>query len=79
VQFQFDETSFWISYEADTCFIWIIKYYVKKAEKGLDLSNVTAVCVDETSEKKGHKYITVFADPNSRRVIYVCKCKGATQ
>ena len=35
--------------------LWrIIKYYVKKAVKGLDLSNITAVCVDETSEKKGH-------------------------
>ena len=49
----------------------------EKGSKGLDLSNVTAVCIDETSEKKGHKYITVFADPNSRRVIYVCKGKDA--
>jgi transposase len=63
--------------ETDTRLWRIIKYYVKKAVKGLDLSKVTAICVDETSEKKGHKYITVFADPNTRRVIYVCKGKDA--
>ena len=40
--------------ETDTRLWRIIKYYVKKAVKGLDLSNITAVCVDETSEKKGH-------------------------
>jgi transposase len=46
--------------ETDTRLWRIIKYYVKKAVKGLDLSKVTAVCVDETSEKKGHKYCHSF-------------------
>jgi transposase len=63
--------------ETDTRLWRIIKHHVKKAIKGLDLSHVTAVCIDETSEKKGHNYITVFADPDSRRVIYVCKGKDA--
>jgi len=63
--------------ETDTRLWRVIKYHVKKAVKELDLSCVTAICIDETSEKKGHNYITVFADPGSRKVIYVCKGKDA--
>lgn len=63
--------------ETDTRLWRIIKHYVKKAMKLLDFSNITAVSIDETSEKKGHEYITVFADPDSRKVLFVCKGKDA--
>ena len=63
--------------EMDTRLWRIIKYYVKKAMKNQDFSDITAVCIDETSEKKGHEYITVFADPKSRKVLFVCKGKDA--
>lgn len=43
----------------------------------LDLSGVRRVGVDETASRKGHKYITVFADLDGSRIIHVVKGKGA--
>jgi len=63
--------------ENDTRIWRIIKYYIKKARKKLDFSNITAICLDETSEKKGHKYITIFADKVTGHVLYVCRGKDA--
>ena len=51
----------------------ILKYWVKKAVKEDDLSKVRAICVDETSFKKGHSYVTVISDALARRVIDVEK------
>ena len=51
----------------------ILKYWVKKAVKENDLSNVRAICVDETSFKKRHSYVTVISDALARRVIDVEK------
>jgi transposase len=34
--------------------------------------------MDETSRKKGHNYITVFADLETRRVIHALEGKDAT-
>lgn len=51
----------------------ILKYWVKKAVKEDDLSNIRAICVDETSFKKGHSYVTVISDALARRVIDVEK------
>ena len=36
-----------------------------------DLSNVRAICVDETSFKRKQSYVTVISDANARRVIDV--------
>jgi len=55
----------------------IIKHHVKKTVKEPDLSHITAVCIDEISEKKGHNYITVFTDSYSQNVNYVCQRKDA--
>ena len=64
--------------ENDTRLWRIIKHYIKIARKNLDFSNITAICVDETSERKGHKYITIFADKVTGYVLYVCKGKDAS-
>ena len=64
--------------ENDTRLWRILKYYIKKAHKNLNLSNITAICMDETSEKKGHNYITIFADKVTGYVLYVCKGKDAS-
>ena len=47
----------------------IIRYWVKKAVDSDDLSEVTAICVDETSFKRGQSYVTVISDVKARRVI----------
>lgn len=48
-----------------------------QALKSLDLSKVRRVGVDETKSLKGHEYITVFADLDTRKVIFACIGKGA--
>lgn len=47
----------------------ILRYWVNKAVENDDLSNVRAICVDETSFKRGQSYVTVISDAIARRVI----------
>ena len=56
--------------------LWrVLKAYVQEAHKELDLSGVTQVGSDELSYRKGHKYLTVFADMQEKRVIFATKGK----
>ncbi len=64
--------------ENDTRIWRILKHYIKIALKNLDFSNITTFCVDETSEKKGHNYITIFANKVTGHVLYVCKGKDTS-
>jgi len=58
--------------------IWrVIEYQVNDALKNNDYSSITCFGVDETSRKKGHEYITVFAALDSGKVLFVCKGKDA--
>ena len=59
--------------------LWrMVFYYVEKAMKRLDLSNVTGIGVDETSSGKWHKYVTIFIDLDRRErpVLFVTEGKG---
>jgi transposase len=47
--------------------------YVNAAVAAEDLSEVRRVAIDETSRAKGHEYVTLFADAEARRVIYVAE------
>ena len=49
----------------------ILKYWVEKALENDDLSEVSAICIDETSFKRGQSYVTVISDAIARRVIDV--------
>ena len=49
----------------------ILKYWVEKAVEKDDLSEVSAICIDETSFKRGQSYVTVISDAIARRVIDV--------
>ena len=52
--------------------IWrIFNYWMEQATANEDLSEVSQLGIDETSSKKGHKYVTVFVDMAQRRVIDV--------
>jgi transposase len=64
-------------HEHDTRIWRIVKYLVNMALKSTDYSNVTAVCVDETSGKKGHNYITIFANIQTGRVLFVTRGKDS--
>ena len=58
--------------------IWrVVAYHVHEALSRVDLSAVKFVGVDETSRKKGHKYISTIADLISGKIIYICKGKDS--
>lgn len=63
--------------EHDTKIWRVIKHHTNIAYAKKDLSEVTEVGCDETSSRKGHKYITVFADMKEKEVIYATTGKNA--
>ena len=58
--------------------IWrVFTWWIMQAIGNIDLSGLRRVGVDETSYKKGHKYITQFVDLDTRRTIFVTDGKGS--
>ena len=55
----------------------IVKYRVNEALRRMDLSNVTRLYIDETSFKKGHRYVTVICD-EFKRIIFVTEGKDSS-
>jgi len=55
----------------------LCKTYVELAEARSDLSDVTAVAIDETSYRRGQRYVTLAADAERRRVIHVVEGRDA--
>jgi len=55
----------------------ICSRYVDMALDQADLSAVTAVAIDETSCRRGHDYITLAADTDGRRVVFVTEGKDS--
>jgi transposase len=61
--------------------LWrILKAYVGQARTRVDMGTVSVVAVDETSSRKGHTYVSIFADPrpNQRKVLFVTPGKDQT-
>jgi len=58
--------------------LWtIFNYWISIAYSEVDHGNITRLGIDETSTKKGHKYMTVAVDMDERRVVHATKGKGA--
>jgi len=55
----------------------MLRYWVGKAESGMDLSGVAKLAIDETSFKRGHNYVTLIIDAAKRSVIDVQKGREA--
>ncbi|MCP3380172.1 MULTISPECIES: ISL3 family transposase [unclassified Bradyrhizobium] len=55
----------------------ICSRYVNLALAEADLSAVTAVAIDETSCRRGHNYLTITADTDERKVVFVTEGKDA--
>ena len=53
----------------------ICSRYVNLALAEADLSAVTAAAIDETSCRRGHNYLTIAADTNERKVVFVTEGK----
>ncbi len=57
--------------------IWtIFNYWISIASSEDDRQGVKNIGVDETSSKKGHKYVTIAADMDQRRVLFATEGKG---
>ncbi len=56
----------------------ICSRYVELALESADLSDVTTVAIDETSYRRGHEYLTLVADMQARRVVFVTTGKDAS-
>jgi transposase len=51
--------------------IWrIVHHYVDLAVEAQDLEGVERVGIDETSSRRGHQYVSVFADLDERRAVF---------
>jgi transposase len=55
----------------------ICSRYVDLALAETDLSAVAAVAIDETSCRRGHNYLTIAADTEERKVVFVTEGKDA--
>ncbi|MGC9221884.1 MAG: ISL3 family transposase [Solirubrobacteraceae bacterium] len=56
--------------------IWrVVHHYVDEAVDAQDLAGVERVGVDETSSRRGHEYVSVFADLDERRGVFVVEGK----
>ena len=49
----------------------ILNYWVNEAVGRQDMSDVHSLAIDETSQHRGHNYVTVIIDADQRRVIDV--------
>jgi transposase len=55
----------------------ICKRYVELGLEQADFSEVTRLAADETSKARGHDYITLVADADQRRVLFVTEGRDA--
>jgi transposase len=63
--------------EHDTRLWRTIRFHVERSYGEKDFSSVTEIGCDETSSRKGHKYITVFADMNTGEVLFATPGKDS--
>ncbi|CAB4243602.1 transposase [Methylacidimicrobium sp. AP8] len=62
--------------EQDTRLWRILEHYVEKAYRKEDWSGVKRILVDETSSKRGHRYVTAVTDAESRKLLFLAEGKG---
>jgi transposase len=64
--------------EHDTTLWRVLEAHVRAAYAALDLSELVHLGVDEMNCRKGHNYLTVFADLKARRVVFATEGKDHT-
>jgi transposase len=55
----------------------ICRRYVDLALAEANLSALSSIAIDETSYRRGHSYLTLVADADARKVVFVSKGRGA--
>ena len=64
--------------EHDTRLWRVVHHYVEEARARADHSQVRQVGVDETASRRGHNYISIFVDLESRQMLFGTSGKDAT-
>lgn len=64
--------------EHDTRLWRVLRYYVNRAMAEMDMSQVKRIAIDETSSRRGHQYITLFVDVDTKKLLFAVEGKGAT-
>jgi len=62
--------------ENDTRLWRVLEHYVKEAHARKDWSQVRRIMVDETSARRGHRYVTVVVDAESRDLLFMAEGRG---
>ena len=58
--------------------LWrVLEHYVEKARATVEIADVHAVGVDETSSRRDHDYITLFVDLEAKRLLFATPGKDA--
>lgn len=63
--------------EHDTRLWRLVLYHVEEARREADVSEVRWVGLDETACRRGHDYITLFADLERSRLLYATEGRDA--
>jgi len=63
--------------EHDTRLWRVVHHYVDQGLARADASDVTRIAIDETAARRGHDYITLFADIDQARVLFATEGKDA--
>ncbi len=51
--------------------LWrVLRYYVNRAMVEMDVTGVKRIAIDETSSRRGHQYITLFVDADTKRLLF---------
>jgi transposase len=64
--------------EHDTRLWRILKHHVNQAKSKEDYSDIKSIGIDETSNKKGHNYISLFVDLDESKILYATKGKDSS-
>lgn len=62
--------------EHDTRMWRVFHHDVHQAMDTIDLSHVQRMAIDETSSRRGHRYITLFVDVDRKTVLFAVEGKG---
>ena len=63
--------------EHDTRLWRVVFHYVREAVARMDLAQLRRICIDETAARRGHDYISIFVDIDTRKVVFVTDGRDA--
>lgn len=63
--------------EQDTRLWRVVCAYVEKAQAERDWSKIAKILIDETSSRRGHRYVTNFVDAESRELLFMVEGRKA--